>query len=145
MRCSSSTSRTWNGKLVSSDDPRFKGKVVLAIVTGTWCPNCHDEAQYLVQLDKKYRDKGLAIVALRLRGARTAERACSARRPSSSKYGVKYTYLHRRRAAEMWEKVPQLNHLDTWPATVFIGRDGKVKAVHSGFASSRPAASSTPS
>jgi hypothetical protein len=35
----------------------------------------------------------------------------------------------------MWEKVPQLNHLDTWPATVFIGRDGKVKAVHSGFAS----------
>jgi thiol-disulfide isomerase/thioredoxin len=38
--------------------------VVLAIVTGTWCPNCHDEAQYLVQLDKKYRDKGVAIVAL---------------------------------------------------------------------------------
>ncbi len=35
----------------------------------------------------------------------------------------------------MWEKVPQLNHLDTWPATVFVGRDGKVKAVHSGFAS----------
>ncbi len=53
-----------NGKLVSSEDPRFKDKVVLAIVTGTWCPNCHDEAQYLVQLDKKYRDKGLAIVAL---------------------------------------------------------------------------------
>jgi hypothetical protein len=41
-----------HGKLVSNDDPRFKGKVVLAIVTGTWCPNCHDEAQYLVQLDK---------------------------------------------------------------------------------------------
>ena len=56
--------RDVNGKLVSNDDPHFKNKVVLAIVTGTWCPNCHDEAQYLVQLDKKYRDKGLAIVAL---------------------------------------------------------------------------------
>ena len=53
-----------DGKLISNEDPRFKSKVVLAIVTGTWCPNCHDEAQYLVQLDKKYRDKGLAIVAL---------------------------------------------------------------------------------
>ena len=53
-----------DGKPVSSEDPRFKGKVVVAIVTGTWCPNCHDEAQYLVKLDKKYRDKGLAIVAL---------------------------------------------------------------------------------
>jgi thiol-disulfide isomerase/thioredoxin len=53
-----------DGKLISNEDLRFKGKVVLAIVTGTWCPNCHDEAQYLVQLDKNYRDKGLAIVAL---------------------------------------------------------------------------------
>lgn len=35
----------------------------------------------------------------------------------------------------MWEKVPQLVNLNTWPATVFIGRDGKVKSVHSGFAS----------
>ena len=31
--------------------------------------------------------------------------------------------------------MPQLNNLDTWPATIFIGRDGKVKAVHAGFAS----------
>ena len=31
--------------------------------------------------------------------------------------------------------MPQLNNLDTWPATIFIGRDGKVKAVHAGFSS----------
>jgi len=123
-----------DGKLVSNEDPRFKGKVVLAIVTGTWCPNCHDEAQYLVQLDKKYRDKGLAIVALDFeepdqQGGLERERAFV------KKYGVQYTYLIAGAPAQMWEKVPQLQHLDTWPATVFIGRDGKVKAVHSGFAS----------
>ena len=37
---------------------------MVAVVTGTWCPNCHDEAQFLVQLDRKYRVEGLAIVAL---------------------------------------------------------------------------------
>jgi hypothetical protein len=26
-------------------------------------------------------------------------------------------------------------NLNTWPATVFVGRDGRVKAIHSGFAS----------
>jgi hypothetical protein len=26
-----------NGKVLSNEDPKFKGKVVLAIVTGTWC------------------------------------------------------------------------------------------------------------
>jgi hypothetical protein len=35
----------------------------------------------------------------------------------------------------MWEKVPQLVNLNTWPATVFVGRDGLVKGVHCGFAS----------
>ncbi len=123
-----------DGHLVSSDDPRFKDKVVLAIVTGTWCPNCHDEAQYLVQLDKKYRETGLAIVALDFeepeqQGSLARERAFV------KQYGVKYTYLIAGAPAEMWEKVPQLVNLNTWPATVFIGRDGRVRAVHSGFAS----------
>jgi thiol-disulfide isomerase/thioredoxin len=123
-----------DGKIVSSEDPQFKGKVVLAIVTGTWCPNCHDEAQYLVQLNKKYADKGLAIVALDFE---EPEQQGGLQRAKAfiKKYGVDYTYLLAGAPAEMWEKVPQLNHLDTWPATVFIGRDGKIKAVHSGFAS----------
>ena len=30
--------------------------------------------------------------------------------------------------------MPQAVNLNTWPATFFIGRDGKVKGVHSGFA-----------
>jgi thiol-disulfide isomerase/thioredoxin len=123
-----------NGKLVSNDDPRFKGKVVLAIVTGTWCPNCHDEAQYLVKLDKKYRDKGLAIVALDFeepeqQGSLERERAFV------KQYGVEYTYLIAGAPSEMWEKVPQAVNLNTWPATIFVGRDGLVKGIHSGFAS----------
>jgi thiol-disulfide isomerase/thioredoxin len=123
-----------DGKLVSNEDPRFKNKVVLAIVTGTWCPNCHDEAQYLVQLDKKYRDKGLAIVALDFeepeqQGSLDREKAFV------KQYGVQYTYLIAGAPAEMWEKVPQAVNLNTWPATIFIGRDGLVKGIHSGFAS----------
>jgi thiol-disulfide isomerase/thioredoxin len=123
-----------NGKLISNNDADFKGKVVLAIVTGTWCPNCHDEAQYLVELDKKYHDQGLRIVALDFEEPEQ-QAGLERERAFVKKYGVNYTYLIAGAPAEMWEKVPQLNHLDTWPATVFIGRDGKVKAVHSGFAS----------
>jgi thiol-disulfide isomerase/thioredoxin len=126
--------RDVNGKQVSSDDADYKNKVVLAIVTGTWCPNCHDEAQYLVTLDKKYRDKGLRIVALDFEEPEQ-QNTLARERAFIKKYGVKYAYLQAGAPAEMWEKVPQLNHLDTWPATVFIGRDGKVDAVHSGFAS----------
>jgi peroxiredoxin len=122
-----------NGNIVSSDDPKFKGKVVLAIVTGTWCPNCHDEAQYLVQLYPKYHDKGLEIVALDFeepeqQGVFTRERAFV------KQYHVPYTYLIAGAPAEMWEKVPQAVNLNTWPATIFVGRDGRVKLIHAGFA-----------
>jgi thiol-disulfide isomerase/thioredoxin len=123
-----------DGKLVTNDDPRFKGKVIVAVVSGTWCPNCHDEAQYLVELDKKYRDKGLAIVDFDFEEPDqqgTLERA----RAFEKQYGIKYTTLLAGQPSEMHEKVPQLNNLDTWPATIFIGRDGKVKAVHAGFSS----------
>jgi len=122
------------GKQVTQDDAFFKGNVVLAIVTGTWCPNCHDEAQYLVELDKQYRDRGLSIVALNFE---EVEQQDTLKRANAfvKQYGVKYPYLLAGAPEQMWEKVPQLLNLNTWPATVFVGRDGTVRAVHAGFAS----------
>ena len=121
------------GKIVLDEDPRFKGKVVLAIVTGTWCPNCHDEAQYLVELYHRVHDQGLEIVALDFE---EPEQQHTLKRVNAfiKHYKVPYTYLIAGAPSEMWDKVPQAVNLNTWPATLFIGRDGKVKATHAGFA-----------
>jgi thiol-disulfide isomerase/thioredoxin len=123
-----------HGKVISNDDPRFKGKVVLAIVTGTWCPNCHDEAQYLVQLYAKYHSQGLEIVALDFE---EPDQQNSLTRVNAfiKQYKVPYTYLIAGAPADMWDKVPQAVNLNTWPATLFIGKDGRVRATHAGFAS----------
>jgi thiol-disulfide isomerase/thioredoxin len=40
------SARDLSGNLISESDPRFKGKVVLVNITGSWCPNCHDEAPF---------------------------------------------------------------------------------------------------
>jgi len=124
--------RDVDGKIVSNDD--FKGKVVLAIVTGTWCPNCHDEAQYLVKLYQQYHAKGVDIVALDFEEADQAE-SLTRVKAFIKQYKVPYHYLIAGTPDEMWDKVPQAVNLNTWPATLFIGRDGKVKATYSGFAS----------
>ncbi|WP_321472317.1 TlpA disulfide reductase family protein [uncultured Paludibaculum sp.] len=121
------------GNLVSSADPKFRNKVVLAIITGTWCPNCHDEAQYLVQLYRKYRDQGLEIVALDFEEPEQQDELQRVK-AFTSKYGVEYTYLIAGAPAEMWEKVPQAINLNTWPATFFVSRDGRVRKIHAGFA-----------
>jgi peroxiredoxin len=122
-----------NGKVLSNEDPKFKGKVVLAIVTGTWCPNCHDEAQYLVQLYAKYHAQGLEIVALDFEEPEQQEDLARVH-AFIKQYNIPYTYLIAGAPAEMWEKVPQAVNLNTWPATLFVGRDGRVKHIHAGFA-----------
>lgn len=122
-----------DGKLVSNTDPKFAGKVIVAVVTGTWCPNCHDEAQYLVPLYKKYRDQGLEVVALDFEEPEQQD-DLSRVKAFVKQYGVEYTYLNAGSPAEMWEKVPQAINLNTWPATFFVGRDGQVRRIHAGFA-----------
>ncbi len=126
--------RDVNGKVLSNEDPKFKGKVVLAIVTGTWCPNCHDEAQYLAKLYEEYHKKGVEIVALDFE---EADQLDSRTRVNAfiKQYKIPYTYVLAGTPDEMWDKVPQVVNLNTWPATLFIGKDGRVKATYSGFAS----------
>jgi thiol-disulfide isomerase/thioredoxin len=122
-----------NGKLVSSEDPKFKGKVYLAVVTGTWCPNCHDETPYLVWLYGKYHSRGLEIVALDFEEPEQQQDLNRAK-AFIKKYNVPYTYLIAGAPSELGEKVPQAVNLNTWPATFFVGKNGRVRKTHAGFA-----------
>ncbi len=128
--------RDVNGKVVSNDDPRFKGKVVLAIVTGSWVP----------QLPRRSAVSGKSLPAISCQGASRSSRSIlrnpiRRNRSLASMRLIKAVqntlHLPDRRGTpdEMWDKVPQAVNLNTWPATLFIGRDGKVKATYSGFAS----------
>lgn len=123
-----------NGKLVSDSDPRFKGKVVLVNITGSWCPNCHDEAPFLAEMYRKYRAQGLEIVAL------SFEEADQLKDPTRlraflARYGIEYTVLLGGTTDEAAEKLPQARNWDAWPTTFFLGRDGRVRKVHAGFPS----------
>jgi thiol-disulfide isomerase/thioredoxin len=122
-----------NGKLVSNTDPRFQGKVVLVNITGSWCPNCHDEAPFLEALYRQYHKLGLEIVALDFEEA--AQLKDPTRLPAFIKrYGLEYTYLLAGSPDQLNEKVPQAENLNSWPTTFFLSRDGRVRAVHAGFA-----------
>src|ERR1700722_77848 len=124
-----------NGKPVTNDDPRFRGKVVLINITGSWCPNCHDEAPFLAALYKKYHAQGLEIVALSFEEAdqlKDPERL----RAFIKKYGIDYTVLVGGEPSEAKDKLTQAVNWNAWPTTFFVGRDGLVRGAHAGFPSS---------
>lgn len=121
-----------NGNIVSNTDSRFRGKVVLINITGSWCPNCHDEAPFLAKLYDQYHDQGLEIVAL------SFEEADQLRNPTRlrafiKEYGIHYTVLLGGETDSAKAKLTQALDWDAWPTTFFIGRDGLVHGVHAGF------------
>jgi thiol-disulfide isomerase/thioredoxin len=122
-----------SGKLVSSSDERFKGKVVIVNISGSWCPNCHDEAPFLQELYERYAERGLEIVSLDFE---EEEQQPELPRLSAfvERYGITYTVLIAGEPSQLNEKVPQAENLNSWPTTFFLGRDGRVDSVHAGFA-----------
>jgi peroxiredoxin len=122
-----------NGKLVSNTDPQFDGKVVIVAIGGSWCPNCHDEAPLLESLYKQFHSQGLEVVNL------SFEEADQLKDPTRlrafiEKYGLTYTILLAGETDQLNEKVPQGVNLNCWPTSFFLGRDGRVREVHAGFA-----------
>jgi len=81
-----------NGKIVSNSDARFQGKVVLVNITGSWCPNCHDEAPFLAELYRKYRSQGLEVVALSFEEGDQLTNPTRLR-AFMKEYGIDYTVL----------------------------------------------------
>ena len=124
-----------NGGLVSNTDARFHGKVVLVEISGSWCPNCHDESPFLVELYKKFHDQGLEIVTLSFEEGdqlKNPERL----RAFVKRYGIEYTVLLCGEPDQAKDKLTQAVNWNSWPTTFFVGRDGLVKFVHAGFPSS---------
>jgi thiol-disulfide isomerase/thioredoxin len=128
-----------SGKTISNADPQFKNKVVLVNITGSWCPNCHDEAPYLEELYRKYHARGLEIVALDFEEP-DQKQTLLRLHAFLRKYGITYTYLLAGEPAQLTEKVPQAVNLNAWPTSFLLGRDGRVRFVETGFPSAGSAA-----
>ena len=108
--------------------------MVIVSISGSWCPNCHDEAPFLAELYRKYRGKGLEIVALSFEEEAQKAKGYPRLLAFNKRYGVDYPVVLAGEQADLAEKVPQIHNLNSFPTTIFLGRDGLVRGVHAGFA-----------
>ncbi|HET7202433.1 MAG TPA: TlpA disulfide reductase family protein [Steroidobacteraceae bacterium] len=128
--------RDLDGRTVASSDPQFRGKVMLVTLAGSWCPNSHDEAALLAKLDRKYRQRGLAVVSLMFEQHAEFERAVAAIRRFRAAYDIDYPTLVAGRMEKSLAStaLPQLDAVRAYPTALFIDRTGRVRKIHTGFA-----------
>ncbi len=124
-----------NGDPVSLADPQYRDKVVLVNLSGSWCPNCADEAEFLSRYYRENRDRGLEIITLLFEHVKDFDAAAVLGRELVAKHGIEYDvlvagYSDKTKAAEA---LPMLNHVLAYPTLIFVDRAGKVREIHTGF------------
>ncbi len=124
-----------SGKTVNQDSPEFRGKPLIVDIFGTWCPNCHDEAPVLEKLYQKYRDQGLVIVGLGYEYVDDTQRNLRQFDIYRQKFGITFPLLLAGTTdpGQIAKTLPQLVGFGAYPTSIFIDRDGRVKAILAGF------------
>ena len=125
------------GTIISADDAAFTDKVVIVQIMGTWCPNCLDESKFLVEYLKQNPSPDLAVVALAFEYAKTEEQAFKGINRLRDRLGINYPILLAQYGSsdktKASEKLPMLNTVLSYPTTVFIDKQGKVRKISTGF------------
>jgi thiol-disulfide isomerase/thioredoxin len=123
-----------SGRIFSNTDSRFRQKVLLVNISGSWCPNCHDAAPFLADVYRTYRSQGLEVVSLSFEEADQLKDPARLR-AFIKKYGIEYPVLLAGEPTERAAKLPQQGDSPSWPTTLLIGRDGAVRFIRIGFPS----------
>jgi thiol-disulfide isomerase/thioredoxin len=124
-----------DGRVVANSDARFRDKVVVIDIFGTWCPTCHEAAPALADLYRRYHARGLEVVgfAYEVTGD-TAVDAPLVRRFRDQLH-IPYPLLLAgvSDVTAAAATLPQLHGFTAFPTTIFLGRDGRVRQVNAGF------------
>lgn len=111
-----------DGKTVHLTD--YRGKVVLLDFWATWCPPCKVEIPWLIDLERKNKDRGFEVL-----GVSMDDEGWDVVKPFMREVGMNYrVVIGNDTTAEMYGNVESL------PETFLIDRDGKIAAIHIGLA-----------
>ncbi|MGB5927897.1 MAG: TlpA disulfide reductase family protein, partial [Cyclobacteriaceae bacterium] len=123
------------GDTVTLDDEKYQDKVVLLQVFGTWCPNCMDETKFLTQWYKDNQDRGVEILGMAYEQKPDFDYASSRVKKMTERLDVPYNFVIAGNSdkKEAAKTLPMLNHVMSFPTTIFIDREGRVRRIHTGF------------
>ena len=111
-----------DGKTVRLSD--YRGKVVLVDFWATWCGPCKVEIPWFMDFERKYKDKGFAVI-----GVSMDEEGWDVVKPFVNHMAINYRIV-----LGNDEVAQSFGGVDALPTTFLIDRDGKVAAVHVGVA-----------
>ena len=129
--------RDINGNKVSLTDSRFKNKVVIVQILGSWCPNCMDETNFLVNTYyPKYHSQGVEVVGLAYERTTDFAKSQKTLQQLITRFDVPYPVLitgYTPSKDDPEKSLPMLVKVVGFPTTIIIDKKGDVRKIHTGF------------
>lgn len=124
-----------NGKKISLGDDKYKNKVVILTITGTWCPNCVDEAAFIAPWYKENRKRGVEVIALHYERQLDSAYVRKALTRFREKFGIEYDQVIAGKPdkQQVAESLPALSNFLSFPTTIIINKKGEVAQIHTGY------------
>ncbi|HFA48376.1 MAG TPA: TlpA family protein disulfide reductase [Bacteroidetes bacterium] len=124
-----------DGKVISLDNPEYRGKAKIIQILGTWCPNCRDETKFLVDYFNKNKTDKVAVIALAFEKRKDRAQANRLIRTYKEKFKMPYEMVLAGSSdkKEAVKALPMLNHILSYPTMIFLDRNNKVLRIHTGF------------
>lgn len=127
-----------DSNLVGIQDERFKHKVVVIQIMGSWCPNCMDETAYLSQFYKQNAGKGVEVIGLAYEYVKDFAAARKNLMRFKNKFNVEYpmliTGVTSADSLRTEKTLPEMTEIKAFPSMILIGKDGTVRKTHAGYA-----------
>lgn len=124
-----------DGQNVSLDDERYRGKVVVVSILGSWCPNCLDEMEFLAPWYDENRERGVEIIGIAFERKDDFDYAKTALTRLKNRYGANYEILFGGQVGResVTNALPEVENFSSYPTTLFIDKKGAVRKIHTGF------------
>ncbi|WP_162852686.1 TlpA family protein disulfide reductase [Dinghuibacter silviterrae] len=126
-----------DSSLVSIGDARFRGKVVVIQIMGSWCPNCMDETAFLAPWYKANRHRGVEIIGLAYERSTDFARSKRGVETFKNRFHATYPMLITGVTVGDPDKaaktLPQLDAINAFPSTLFLDKHGRVRRITAGF------------
>jgi peroxiredoxin len=124
-----------DGKNVSYPNKGYDDKVVIIQILGSWCPNCVDETKFFTALHNQYQHRGLEIIGLAFEAPEKLSDKIARVKDLKSHFRSKYEFLIAGNASkkEAQKALPVLSEVSSFPTTIFIGKKGVIRKIHTGF------------
>jgi len=125
-----------DGKMVTLSDERFKNKVKLVKITGTWCPNCKDETNFLKDYFDSNPTDQVEVIEIGFERYKDDAKNIAQLKRYKEKLNLPFTMLYGGFASKKLasEKLPQISGVLSYPTLIFVDRQNKIRKIHTGFA-----------